>query len=36
MWTVKCEVWSAKSAVKCEVWSVKREVWSVKTVKCEV
>ena len=33
MWSVKCEVWSVKEAVrseKCEVWSVECEVWSVK------
>ena len=36
MWSVKCEVWSVKEAVrseKCEVWSVKCGVWSAE---CEV
>ena len=46
MWTVKCDAWSAKSAVwsvdcevrsvKCEVWSAKSAVWSVKSVEREV
>ena len=33
MWSVKCEVWSVKEAVrseKCGVWSVKCGVWSLK------
>ena len=42
MWSVKCEVWSVKEAVrsvkcevwvKCGVWSAKWEVWSLE---CEV
>ena len=42
MWSVKCEAWSVKEAVRsvdCEVWSVKFEVWSAKSavwsVECE-